>query len=187
MRCGDVPMADDLRLEIGSGRRPTPGYLHNDVRAFDHVEFACNAWEVSLPSDTLEEVIALGVIEHLTFRQVEKTFRNVHRMLRRDGRFVFGAPDLLVWSEYLYDVLRAKPCPFTKEHVLATIYGWQRWDGDEHKSGWTKESLTQKLKEFGFGRVVDGEEHFKTKPELWRRRLGRPEDAHVRIIAIKSI
>mgnify|MGYP001132243123 CR=1 FL=1 len=178
-------MSSGMRLEIGSGKKPTPGYVHNDVRGFDDIEIVCNSWEIDLPSSSLEEVIALGVVEHHSFGQVEKTFKNVCRMLKRGGRFIFDVPDLLVWSEYLYNVLRRKPCPFSKEHVLATIYGWQRWEGDEHKSGWTRESLADKLRECGFATVIDGEEEFRNRPELWRRRLDRPEDAHIRIVAIK--
>jgi predicted SAM-dependent methyltransferase len=178
-------MTNSTKLEIGSGNRPTPGYLHSDINKFDHVEIVCNAWEIPLQSDSLTEVIAMGVVEHLTFPQVKRTFENVRRMLTRDGRFIFDVPDLLVWSEYLYNVLRDRPCPFSKEHVLATIYGWQRWEGDEHKSGWTRESLARKLGECGFGTIMDGEEEFRTRPELWRRRLGRAEDAHIRIVATK--
>ena len=175
-----------MKLEIGSGHRPTPGYIHNDTNAFDHIEHVCKAWEIDLPDGSLEEVIALGVVEHFTFAQAEESFKNICRMLKTSGRLIFDVPDLFVWSEYLFNVLRNKPCPMEKEHVLATIYGWQRWEGDEHKSGWTKETLIEKLKECGFSQVLDGEAEFRRRPELWRRRLDRPEDAHIRIVAIKQ-
>jgi len=174
-----------MKLEIGAGHRPTLGYIHNDTQSFDHIELVCEAWRIDLPDETLEEVIAIGVIEHFTYLQVEMVFKNVYRMLKKGKKFVFDVPDLFIWSEYLFNVLRNMPSPIEKQHVLATIYGWQRWDGDEHKSGWTKEMITEKLEKCGFSEILNGLHEFKQRPELHRDRLDRPEDAHIRILSIK--
>ena len=70
------------KLEIGCGERPTPGYIHNDINAFPDVELVCNPWEIDLDGESLDEALALGVVEHLTYEQVEMTVTNVQRMLR---------------------------------------------------------------------------------------------------------
>ena len=64
-------------------------------------------------------------------------------------------PDMKVWSEYLYNVThgRAEDNPCTAEHVWRTVYGWQRWPGDEHKSGWTREDILAVLKSAGFEKI----------------------------------
>ncbi len=174
-----------MKIEIGAGQRPTPGYVHNDVNKFEDIELVGQAWEIDVPENSVEEIIAMGVVEHLTYQKLDQTFRNFVRILQPKGQFLFDVPDLFVWSEYLYNVLRGRPCPFTLEHVLATFYGWQRWEGDEHKSGWTKDTIYDKLSECGFAEVRDGDQVFRSRPELWRRRLDRPEDAHIRIVAVK--
>ena len=137
------------RLEIGCGQRPTPGYLHNDVNAFPGVDIVGNPWEIDLADATLDEVLALGVIEHLTYEQVSGTFANVHRMLKSGGEFRFDVPDLPVWCGYAVDYFAGRPAPFPIKHILSTLYGWQRWPGDEHKSGWYEAKLIEALREAG--------------------------------------
>ena len=51
-----------MKLEIGCGQRPTPGYIHNDLNDFPGVEIVGNPWEVDLEASSLEEVLALGVV-----------------------------------------------------------------------------------------------------------------------------
>src|SRR6185503_20190430 len=46
--------------------------------------------------------------------------------------------------------------PFEPQHVWSTFYGWQRWPGDEHKSGWTRESLFAALDDAGFAAREEG-------------------------------
>lgn len=174
------------KVELGSGERPTPGYLSTDVTAPNGVELDCisPAWELSLPDGTVSEVLALGVVEHFTFTQAALTFANVYRMLEPGGEFLFDVPDLVVWCRYLTDLHDGKPVPFTREHILATLYGWQRWPGDEHKSGWDAGRLTSELGEAGFETVEWGVEQFVGRV-LLRARMTRPEDAHIYCRAVK--
>lgn len=164
-----------MKLEIGAGHRPTPGYVATDINPFDEIVQVCPAWQID--GINVDEVLALGVIEHLTFAQVAWTFAHVKRLLLPGGVFLFDVPDLPVWCGYL-----TGESPFPRDHVLKTIYGWQRWPGDEHKSGWDAETLTAELHGAGFESVRFGLEPFEARG-LWRRRFGRPEDAHLYVEA----
>jgi predicted SAM-dependent methyltransferase len=176
------------KLEIGSGARPTPGYLHQDITALPGVklDFTCNPWEIPLKPRSLSEVLALGVVEHLRWEEVRNSLRHFHRLLKKGGKFLFDAPDMKVWSEYLHNVThgKANANPFTVKHVWSTVYGWQRWPGDEHKSGWTRESICQELRAAGFKRIKEGV-HIFTSRGIARRRFGRPKDAHLYMEAEK--
>lgn len=176
------------KLELGVGDRPTEGYLHQDIicRGKVRLDFVCPPWEVEIEDDSLTEVLALGVIEHLRFEEVRKTAANVHRILAPAGCFVFDVPDMKVWSEYLYNVThgRARENPCSAEHVWHTIYGWQRWPGDEHKSGWTREDVLMVLSEAGFGKFEESVEVMLGR-NVERRRFRRSWDAHIYICAIK--
>ena len=176
------------RLELGCGERPTPGYLHQDITVLPGVQldFTCDPWEIPLPPGSLEEVLALGLVEHLRFAEVRKTLAHVHGLLVTGGGFLFDVPDMRVWSEYLFHVThgQAERAPFEPEHVWATVYGWQRWPGDEHKSGWTRDSILEAVREAGFTDHEEGVEVFLSRG-LERRRFGRPHDAHVYLRAIK--
>jgi predicted SAM-dependent methyltransferase len=176
------------KLELGVGERPTDGYLHQDISrtAGVDLDFACPPWEIAIEENSLTEVLALGVIEHLRFDEVSKTAINVYRMLAPGGAFIFDVPDMKIWSEYLYNVThgRADENPCSAEHVWRTIYGWQRWPGDEHKSGWTRDEILAVLKAAGFEKTEEGVNILLEKG-IERRRFTRPWDAHIYLCAMK--
>ena len=175
-----------MKLEIGCGERPTPGYLHQDIveRIGVKLDYCCNPWEITI-KEKFEQIIALGVIEHLRFKEVEKTIEHCYTMLKPGGWFLFDVPDMKMWAEYLYKITHGitKGVPFENSHVWSTIYGWQRYPGDEHKSGWTYETITKLITSLGFY-YEEGVEHFK-KLGFKRNRFNRPKDAHIYIKAIK--
>lgn len=179
------PAVNLTRLEIGCGQRPTPGYLHNDLNPFPDVELVCSPWEIALEAGSLDEVMALGVIEHLTYSQVEQTIANVHRMLRQGGVFYFDVPDLPVWCRYAVDHFEGRPTPFPITHILSTLYGWQRWPGDEHKSGWYQRKLESLLDQVGFRARRFGVERFR-EHGIDRNRMKNPADAHIYCVATKD-
>lgn len=172
------------KLEIGSGQRPSEGYIHNDLNAFPGIDIVGNPWEIGLPEDSLEEVLALGVMEHLTYAQFDQTLVNIRRMLAPEGRFYFDVPDIVVWCRYAADFFDGKEIPFEIEHVFSTLYGWQRWPGDEHKSGWYKALLEKHLTEAGFTSWEFGV-HLMTDKGIERNRFKRPHDAHLYCCAVK--
>src|SRR4051794_17419966 len=92
------------RLELGCGQRPTPGYLHQDITAQEGVslDFTCPPWELPLEAGSLDEVLALGLVEHLRFQEVHATLAKVRELLVPGGAFLFDVPDMTVWSEYLF-------------------------------------------------------------------------------------
>lgn len=176
-----------MKLELGCGDRPTPEYLHQDITQRDtKLDFTCNPWEIELPENGLSEVIALGVIEHMRFQEVKKTLKHINLLLNTGGAFLFDIPDMTIWSEYLYNLLHgmADKNPFPEHHIWNTFYGWQRWNGDEHKSGWSRDSIIREIKTANYSRIEEGVEIFISK-NIHRNRFTRIGDAHLYIKAIK--
>jgi predicted SAM-dependent methyltransferase len=172
-----------MKLELGSGNRPTENYLHQDIIQLETpLDFCCEAWNVSLAEQSLDEVLAVAVMEHLRFDDFARTLHHIHRLLKTGGVFYFDVPDIYVWSKYLFDVLRGHPCPYSKEDVYKTIWGWQRWPGDEHKSAWIKTDVYNACQSFGF-KVEDGFEDIKVR--VHRDRFSHPENAHIFVKATK--
>lgn len=173
--------ATGIKLELGAGKRPTPGYEHCDLNPFEDIEYVAAAWDLDLPDESVQEVLALGLMEHLTYDQFEAVLANVHRMLQPGGRFFFDVPDLPVWAEYLVRSLRGESVPFDRNHIYHTIYGWQRWPGDEHHSGWDLTSLDEILATAGFAKIEYGVGYF-LRHGLYRDRFLRPKNAHIYVV-----
>ena len=169
------------KLEIGSGEYPTPGYLHQDITPNSNLDFVCNPWEIPLKPDSVSDVIALGVIEHLRFEEFNKTLQYISSILRKDGLFSFDVPDMVVWSEYLYNTThnQSNLNPFPDDHVWKSIYGWQRWVGDEHKSGWTREILLKEIQKVSVFVIDEEGPQIFTKRKIFRSRFNNPKDAHI--------
>lgn len=177
------------KLELGCGKRPTPGYLHQDITNQPGIklDFNCQVWEVPLKGNSLSEIIALALMEHLRFAEFTKALHHIYKLLQPGGIFLFDIPDIKKWSEYLYYITHgmADKCPFSKEHVFATFWGWQRWLGDEHKCAWLKDDLFQHLREIGFREVLDENIEIFLSRGIFRDRFKNPADAHLYIKAIK--
>ena len=178
-----------MKIEFGSGERPTAGYLHQDIIQLSiTLDFLCPAWELPIGPESVSEVIAIAVMEHLRIEDFRKTLTHVYNILRRGGVFYFDVPDIKVWSKYLFLITNtpllenSDEVPYTKTDIYKTIVGWNRWPGDEHKSLWTKEDIEYELKQSGFY-VFDGLEDIKSR--VHRDRFYRPENAHIYIKAVK--
>jgi SAM-dependent methyltransferase len=88
-----------MKLELGSGKTPMPGYVHHDRRKHSpHVDVVhdleCLPWPWE--SASCEEILGLDVFEHL-HRMPEEWLRECHRLLRPGGQLrlrvpVFGSP-----------------------------------------------------------------------------------------------
>lgn len=173
------------RLELGSGQRASPGYETSDINAFDGIDYVCSPENLQLPSNSFDEILALGVIEHLEFAKVDLTISNAYRLLKSGGIFLFDVPDLYEWCKMYVQSMDDITVPFTREHILSTLYGWQRWPGDTHVSGHSRESITKALNRVGFHDLEFGV-HVMTDRGHKRNRFERPEDAHIYCCARKE-
>jgi len=178
-----------MKIELGSGERPTDGYLHQDIiQLSTKLDFLCPAWELPCEADSVDEVLAIAVMENLRIEDFRKTLKKVYEILRPGGLFLFDVPDIVVWSYYLFMVTNhpefenSYSVPYSKTDIYKTIVGWNRWPGDEHKSLWTGGDVYYELASVGF---IVGNGFNDIKQRVHRDRFDRPENAHIYIIALK--
>lgn len=88
-----------MKLELGCGLAPTPGYVHHDrKRHADHVDVSHDLNELPWPwaDGSCEEILGLDVFEHLHLMP-EAWLRQCHRILTPGGILhlrvpIFGSP-----------------------------------------------------------------------------------------------
>lgn len=137
------------KLEVGAGYRPTPGYIHQDIRPGDHIEIVCDLREIdSFVGQGWAEIRATHVMEHFSPAEGLEIMRKVHELLLTGGIFYIEVPNF-AWQ--------------TKAHAAGEIsdmqavyyvYGEQDYPENTHKNGYTMETIAKDLTEAGFAASV---------------------------------
>lgn len=90
----DGGLIEPLRVEIGSGPFPSPGYVHVDAdRSARHVEHRASASALPFADDTVEELLAIHILEHIHASEVVPTLAEWRRVLRPGGYAQIHVPD----------------------------------------------------------------------------------------------
>lgn len=150
-----------LKLELGSGVRPKPGYLHLDLMTDGEkpeVEFIYDVKDMPFEDEIFDEVIGIHLLEHIYWMAVPWVISECNRILKPGGTVVFEIPDLDAAMKR--DKLKETGLFFD------TIYMncWGDWDwalredftvGFNHTSCWNEEMLTAMMESCGFSVVRD--------------------------------
>lgn len=87
-------VVEPLRIEIGGGRFPTPGYVHVDVdRRALHLEYVAPAWKLPFVDHAAAEILAVHVLEHVHPGRVGTTLREWYRVLKPHGVLQVHVPN----------------------------------------------------------------------------------------------
>lgn len=84
-----------MRLELGSGYDPTPGYFHVDLNPnAPRVDRVAPAWPLDWVADgSVAEIRAVDVAEHVSYRDTDRMFADWARVLAPGGRLFVQVPD----------------------------------------------------------------------------------------------
>jgi ubiquinone/menaquinone biosynthesis C-methylase UbiE len=81
-------------VEIGGGPFPTPGYIHVDAdRRSAHLEYVAPAWRLPFPDGSVDELLAVHVLEHVHPARLDDTLREWRRVLAPGGYAQIHVPD----------------------------------------------------------------------------------------------
>ena len=122
-----------IRLNIGAGATVIPGFTAIDRR------FGTEAYPLSYPDNSVEEIRCVHMLEHLSFREVPVALEEWKRVLRPGGRLRIAVPDF------------AKISTVTATDPSWRFYlmGGQTDDDDYHKSAFDEPLLRQYLDNAG--------------------------------------
>lgn len=86
-----------LKIEVGSGGNPQPGYFHIDVaEGMPDLHAVCKMGDEPIPLQdaSVEEILSNHSIEHVSWLKVDSVVRDWHRVLIPGGRIFLRTPDL---------------------------------------------------------------------------------------------
>ena len=122
-----------LNLNVGSGTNRKQDYISVDLytpEADEHWDIA-KTWPYA--DESVDNIYACHVIEHLDRHEWENFYYEVYRVLKPGGSIEIRCPDMLkLCKRYLDNPSRSN---------LVQVYGLQSNPGEYHKNGFTSEDL----------------------------------------------
>lgn len=144
-----------MKLDIGAGTAPHPGYKSVDADPATNPEIVCNVLEgIPVPDDSCTHLRLSHVLEHFTPTEGLTLLRELHRILTPGGILFIEVPDLLAVAQRIVDHkgLDIIPPPGLSAALYphGVIYGgqWNEWQ--YHKTGYTVPFLSQTLERCGY-------------------------------------
>lgn len=114
-----------IRLEVGSGVNPYPGYVHLDaIPGMPELNILCDMQVEKIPvaDQSCAEVLANHVIEHVSWRGVGKMVKEWARVLIPGGVLNLRTPDLeFICRSYLEG--KTTPEWPEDEHAMKLVFG----------------------------------------------------------------
>lgn len=168
-----------MKLHLGCGGTHLEGYINIDLYDDEGADKLADACDISMfESNTADEIRSHHLIEHLTYRQLEKAFQEWYRVLKSGGLLFIECPNILeICREFVSapeeEAWAGMPPGTNKTRygyaLIQAIYGNQMGPTEPslygfgsltqllqtHKSGWTPEYLTRWLRKVGFSRFED--------------------------------
>jgi predicted SAM-dependent methyltransferase len=139
-----------MKLDIGAGDPATghevqaKGFVLNDIEAYDGIDLVCNILDLPLyvNKEQCSVIRASHVLEHFTNKQVKEVLDIIHSLLEPKGKVEIIVPNLewhagLIIEGYHEDAIRY-------------IFGGQQDQWDIHKTGFTANTLYDKVVAAGF-------------------------------------
>ena len=140
-----------MKLHIG-GERVRDGWRILNAQPKAGVDFVGDIRDLAqFPTESVDEIYASHVFEHVPQWDVVRTLSGIHRVLRSGGIFSVSVPDMDVLCKAFVDPAAGFDARY---HVMQMIFGGQSDDFDFHYFGWSELLLGRFLANAGFGEVA---------------------------------
>ncbi|AXA84717.1 hypothetical protein DCD74_08465 [Lysobacter oculi] len=142
----------DVRLNLGCGHLPLPGYINVDLRHLPGVDVVAEVNDLPFSEGEVSAIHSAHMLEHFPEEQLKRKLIPYWRsLLKPGGRFSAVVPD----AEAMIHAYVAGD--YSYEHLREVTFGGQDYAGDFHFNMFTPDSLHALLVEMGFSdiRIVE--------------------------------
>jgi hypothetical protein len=161
-----------LRLNLGCGDKLLPGYVNVDVAPTrggngNEPDVVCDIRSLKdFADDSVDEVLAVHVVEHFWRWEVVGILCEWARVLKRGGRMVLECPNLLTaCEELLKNPLTAARSGREGQRTMWVLYGDPAWQDPLmcHRWNYTPASLEEVMQEAGIANIRQEPAQFKLR------------------------
>jgi len=140
----------ELRLNLGSGDTKFPGFINIDLYD-DRADVKADIAKLPYEDNTVDEIVAYQVIEHLSPFKLLDILREWHRVLKKDGKLAVEMPDILeLCKNFIIADLNGE---YGKWRILNCIYGTTQIE-HPHLFGWYFELIKPLFEQVGFKNIT---------------------------------
>lgn len=135
-----------MKLHLGCGSRPIPGWVNVDVVDYPHVDLRCAVDRLPMVADGSAEVVySSHVLEHFPRSETGRVLREWRRVLRPGGTLRVAVPDFDALSALYVETGRL-------ELVLGPLFGRGDYLYNVHYTAFDEALLCRALEAAGFVR-----------------------------------
>lgn len=121
----EIDFKTPIKLEVGSGASPVPGYVHCDVNEDNpdlYIQCKMGTEPLPVPDECCSEILSNHSIEHVSWLDLEFLVQDWHRALMPGGKLFLRTPDLEFICRNYLDGTVTKEHP-TDERNMQRIFG----------------------------------------------------------------
>lgn len=135
-----------MRLNLGAGGKVIEGWTSVDLAG--EPDIRADVRKLPLADQSVDEAMAIHVVEHLYRWEVRAALAEWHRVLKPRGRLILELPDLIKCCRAVVDGASAR-------FGVWGLYGDPGYEEPlmVHRWGWRAEELAAELRAVGFQRV----------------------------------
>ena len=139
-----------MKLHIG-GEQKKDGWKILNIQKKDNVDFIGNITDLcQFENNSIEEIYASHVFEHVLQSEVNKTLKGIHRVLGDGGKFYVSVPDMDILCRMFID---PKAPLKVKHHAMIMMFGGQIDKFDIHYFGWNHQLVIDFFGQAGFKKL----------------------------------
>jgi predicted SAM-dependent methyltransferase len=139
-----------MKLHIG-GEQKKKGWKVLNIQKKDNVDFIGSITDLSqFENNSIEEIYASHVFEHVLQSEVNKTIKGIHRVLVDGGKFYVSVPDMDILCRIFID---PKAPLKVKYHAMKMMFGGQIDKFDIHYFGWSHQFMIDFFAHAGFKKL----------------------------------
>jgi predicted SAM-dependent methyltransferase len=144
-----------LRLNLGSGAEVLDGFTNVDL--YDETaDVRADICELPFDDNSVDEIVALQVIEHVPYQKSEQMFSEMYRVLKPECFALVETPDIEVVcrkiledgleDKWIYNLVGQYYRPWDKDRYE----DWENNAASIHRNPWTFERLQRVCEPLGF-------------------------------------
>lgn len=143
------------RLNLGCGDDIRKGYINIDFRPGYGITALDLQKKLPYEDNSIDEIIAQDILEHFSFRDTERIFKDWVRVLSPRGRLFLLVPNFEVHYKYYQEGRTDPRYQGALGFFIANIFGGQDYEGNFHKTLFTPAAVEKLCADNGItGKMV---------------------------------